>query len=404
MQLLLLALVQLVCAVPLARAAPLLPRDSPAPTPASAASLASYAPPARFASDAYCGNLTVGSRVGDDGEVLWLAGDGRKTQRVYVAHSPSHGIVVAHQVRRDGVLQEALLLMTGRWQGTNTSSLYSLLNDGDFVRDERDARLDFLGSDASVSGGFQDAWLDTADAVLAQVRAALATYKGSRVLVTGHSLGASISLLDAAYLRHETGAAVDTVLFGLPRSGNREEAERPCCACAHAAALRRRICRQHRRHPAGAATSLALCVLHAHTFRRPLTRRQTATPSRTCPARRSATRRRPARCARGPAAPRRSAHVSRAGVARRERQQGRRLRRPGGAQARPGCAERRLTLALPCRTTSARTACTWVSAGARPGPPSADAPRRSSTSTTAATTTARMWAWRWAVGREACVQ
>jgi len=58
--------------------------------------------------------------------------------------------------------------------------------------------------------------------VLAQVRAALVAYPGSRVLVTGHSLGASISLLDAAYLRHETGAEIDTVLFGLPRSGNGE--------------------------------------------------------------------------------------------------------------------------------------------------------------------------------------
>ena len=101
MQLLLLAL------VPLALAAPLLQRDSPAPTAASAASLDTYVAPARFSRDAYCSNLAVGSKVGDDGQVLWLTGDGRKTQRVYVAHSPSRGIVVAHQVRSAAMLDDA---------------------------------------------------------------------------------------------------------------------------------------------------------------------------------------------------------------------------------------------------------------------------------------------------------
>lgn len=54
-------------------------------------------------------------------------------------------------------------------QGTNVSSITSLLNDANIVRDDRDSRLSFLGADASITGGFQDAWLDTADAVLGEL-------------------------------------------------------------------------------------------------------------------------------------------------------------------------------------------------------------------------------------------
>lgn len=60
-----------------------------------------------------------------------------------------------------------LTLLTAH--GTNVSSITSLLNDANIVRDDRDSRLSFLGADASITGGFQDSWLDTADAVLGEI-------------------------------------------------------------------------------------------------------------------------------------------------------------------------------------------------------------------------------------------
>ncbi|PWN43914.1 alpha/beta-hydrolase [Ceraceosorus guamensis] len=194
----------LAIAAPLAiLAAPVLERD-PTPTTASVSELSSFIAPAKFARDSYCPSVKAGSKVGDDGQVLWATGDGRKTQRVYVAYSKSQGIVVAHQ-------------------GTNTSSLSSLLNDANFIRDDLDSRLSFLGADASVVGGFQDAWLDTADQVLSQVKSALSKYPGSQISIFGHSLGASIGLLDAAFIKHNLPSSnVKVILFGLPRSGNDE--------------------------------------------------------------------------------------------------------------------------------------------------------------------------------------
>lgn len=50
----------------------------------------------------YCTNLAPGNSLGSDGTVLFAAGDGRDVQRVYVAHSPSQGVVVAYQGEQEG--------------------------------------------------------------------------------------------------------------------------------------------------------------------------------------------------------------------------------------------------------------------------------------------------------------
>ncbi len=56
---------------------------------------------------------------------------------VYVAYSPSKGVIVSHQ-------------------GTNTSSFASILNDANFTLDPVNSRLSYLGSGIKVHGGFQD--------------------------------------------------------------------------------------------------------------------------------------------------------------------------------------------------------------------------------------------------------
>lgn len=168
-----------------------------APSPLS--NYQQYTFPAQLAQAAYCGQ-PVGAKVGD-ATLLWTAGDGRSTPMVFVAYSPSQGVIVSHQ-------------------GTNTSSFSSILNDADFGQDPINSRLSYLGN-VEVHGGFQDTWLRTADSVLAQVKSALASHPGSRVLTVGHSLGAAISLLDALYLKKQLPSnSVRSIVFGQPRTGD----------------------------------------------------------------------------------------------------------------------------------------------------------------------------------------
>ncbi|PWN38325.1 alpha/beta-hydrolase [Meira miltonrushii] len=181
---------------------PLKPRDG-APVAISSAQTKQYIIPAQFASSAYCTTLKRGSILAEDAKILYYAGDGRKIQRVYVAHSPSQGIIVAYQ-------------------GTNTSSIHSIEDDIEPVRKHVDSRLAFLGKDVKISDGFQDQWLLTADKVLNETKKALKQYHHSNLLVVGHSLGAALALLTSAYISNNINATLQTVLFGLPRVGNDE--------------------------------------------------------------------------------------------------------------------------------------------------------------------------------------
>ncbi|SPC67473.1 related to triacylglycerol lipase precursor [Ustilago sp. UG-2017b] len=158
-----------------------------------------YSFPAQLSQAAYCGQ-PVGARVGD-ATLLWKAGDGQSTPKVIVAYSPSRGVIVSHQ-------------------GTNTSSFSSILNDADFALDPINSRLSYLGT-VEVHGGFQDTWLRTADSVLAQVKAAVAKYPSAPVLTVGHSLGASLSLFDALYLKKQLpNKTVRSIVFGQPLTGS----------------------------------------------------------------------------------------------------------------------------------------------------------------------------------------
>lgn len=159
-----------------------------------------YQFPAQLAQSAYCGQ-PVGSKIGD-ATIRWIAGDGRNVPMTFVAYSPSRGVIVSHQ-------------------GTNTSSFSSILNDADFFLDAADSRLSYLGSGVEIHGGFQDTWLETADQILTQVKSALTANPSAPILTVGHSLGASISLLDALYLKKQLPSnKVSSVTFGMPRSGN----------------------------------------------------------------------------------------------------------------------------------------------------------------------------------------
>lgn len=155
----------------------------------------------QFAADAYCSRLKVGDHVGTDGIVLWVTGNGDNIQVVYVAYSPTLGIIIGHQ-------------------GTNKSSLASIFNDLKIDLVKPIKGLQWLGPHVKMSEGFQEAWGDTAEQVLTQVRLARLQHPDARVSTTGHSLGAATALLGALHLKQALGIDVGSIVFGLPRTGN----------------------------------------------------------------------------------------------------------------------------------------------------------------------------------------
>lgn len=82
-----------------------------------------------------------------------------------------------------------------------------------------DSRIAFLGDGVSVNEGFQNAWLDTADAVLKEVQRLISLHSSAQITSVGHSLGAAISLYHSVYITHQTGKQVISTTFGLPRAG-----------------------------------------------------------------------------------------------------------------------------------------------------------------------------------------
>ncbi|KAI0457961.1 lipase [Xylaria acuta] len=76
-----------------------------------------------------------------------------------------------------------------------------------------------LGSGCKVHSGFATAWDEISDAVISAVKAAKDANPAYRIVFTGHSLGAAVSSLGAAYARQQ-GLEVDIINYGSPRVGN----------------------------------------------------------------------------------------------------------------------------------------------------------------------------------------
>lgn len=73
--------------------------------------------------------------------------------------------------------------------------------------------------DCQVHDGFADGWSEISGKVFAAVKAASEANPGYKIVATGHSLGAAIATLGAAYLR-QVGYDVDLYTYGSPRVGN----------------------------------------------------------------------------------------------------------------------------------------------------------------------------------------
>ncbi|KAI0397050.1 lipase [Xylariaceae sp. FL0594] len=74
-------------------------------------------------------------------------------------------------------------------------------------------------SGCKVHEGFAKAWEEISEAALAAVQTAKAANPSYKIVFTGHSLGAAVSSLGAAYAR-ELGLVVDIINYGSPRVGN----------------------------------------------------------------------------------------------------------------------------------------------------------------------------------------
>jgi len=136
-------------------------------------------------------------------------GDGSDTQFWFVGYDPAlNTVVVSHQ-------------------GTDTSEIIPIITDADFFLTSLDQTLFPGTSGLEVHNGFGDAQAETAPEVLAAVQQALAAHSTASVTITGHSLGAAISLIDAVYLplHLPSSTTFKYVGYGLPRVGNPAFAE-----------------------------------------------------------------------------------------------------------------------------------------------------------------------------------
>ncbi|KLO07429.1 lipase [Schizopora paradoxa] len=194
-------------------AAPSLQRRQ-AITTISTTKRASFKPYSFYASTAYCQpakTLTwkcgANCKANPSFEPVASGGDGSDTPFWYVGFDPTLNTVIsAHE-------------------GTNTSSILSLLTDANVAFTNLDSKL-FPGVPAAVQvhSGFAASQAQTAHSILAAVKSTLSTFASTSpsVTVVGHSLGAAISLLDAVYLplHLPSGTQIKYIGYGLPRVGN----------------------------------------------------------------------------------------------------------------------------------------------------------------------------------------
>ncbi|KAF7373086.1 Alpha/beta-hydrolase [Mycena sanguinolenta] len=171
---------------------------------------------AAFAAAAYCvraGSWDCGVACNQvpDTQIALTIGDDAATPDAYVAYSQSRNqIIVGHE-------------------GTDPSQILSVENDVKFAPTPLLTVLNVAGTPAGVEvhNGFQTAWVQTSTTILDAVQQILAQVPTASVLVTGHSLGAAVSLLDAIFLKQQlpSNTSIQVMGFGRPRVGNQAFAD-----------------------------------------------------------------------------------------------------------------------------------------------------------------------------------
>ena len=147
----------------------------------------------------------------------------------YVGYSPSlNTVVVAHQGTNPESLyvkEQSFLIGVANLLDHHS---YADLTDAEFPRSSLDSSL-FPGVSSSIEvhDGFQDDHAQTAPTILSAVASAMDQYETTSVVLTGHSLGAALALLDAVYLplHLPSDTQFKTFAYGLPRVGNQAFAD-----------------------------------------------------------------------------------------------------------------------------------------------------------------------------------
>ena len=92
-----------------------------------------------------------------------------------------------------------------------SKSVRNFLTDGDFPLVPTD-----ICDGCTADQGFWDSWLEARTGILATLKATAAKYPTSKVIITGHSLGAAIAELATAEIK-KAGTPVDLYNYGSPR-------------------------------------------------------------------------------------------------------------------------------------------------------------------------------------------
>ncbi|KAJ6609795.1 alpha/beta-hydrolase [Mycena sp. CBHHK59/15] len=219
-----LTFISLLCLLPSAFSAPTVGvRESAdatgTPTPISLATVnATLERPAQFARVAYCSSASIttwscGAPCEALGNVTFLqsGGDQGLIPLYYIAHDANdESLVVAHE-------------------GTDPDKILSILNDLQFGLVDLNATRfpQTAGQNVQVHSGFQKTFERTADGLLAGVMAEMASTGVSKVVVTGHSLGAALATMTGAMIKAAVDPSVEVTVttFGLPRGGNQQWAD-----------------------------------------------------------------------------------------------------------------------------------------------------------------------------------
>ncbi|KAJ7187637.1 alpha/beta-hydrolase [Mycena pura] len=192
--------------------------DSGAPTPVALATVNStLLRPAQFARAAYCPSASITS---------WSCGlPCDSLQGVSFLNSGGdQGLVPFYFIAHDTVDQSIVVAH----EGTDPENILSILNDAEIGLTDIDAsRFPQATGRIKVHSGFQDTFQRTADGILADVNLALNSTGVTKVVVTGHSLGAALATMTGAMLKLSLDPSIDVVVttFGLPRGGNKAWAD-----------------------------------------------------------------------------------------------------------------------------------------------------------------------------------